>query len=120
MTLLVSGGDVVTMNPARDVLVGGTVAVEGNRVVAVGRTSELRAQFPEAEVLDATGCVVTPGMVNAHQHHTGDPLIKSCIPDMIQSGVWAPCTGTAHEKIDSPGGRSSGTQLRARGSPVVC
>ena len=36
------------------------------------------------------------------------------------SGVWASLSGTAHEKIDSPGGRSSGTQLRASGSPVVC
>jgi 5-methylthioadenosine/S-adenosylhomocysteine deaminase len=86
MTLLVSGGDVVTMNASRDVLVGGTVAIEGNRIVAVGRTSELQAQFPDAEALDATGCVVTPGMINAHQHHTGDPLVKSCIPDRILSG----------------------------------
>ena len=36
------------------------------------------------------------------------------------SGVWASLSGTAQEKIDSPGGRSSGTQLRASGSPVVC
>jgi 5-methylthioadenosine/S-adenosylhomocysteine deaminase len=104
VTLLVSGGDVVTMNPARDVLVGGTVAVDGNRIVAVGRTSELRAQYPDADVLDATGCVVTPGMVNAHQHHTGDPLIKSCIPDLIQSGdaifSWAVPIHGAHTADD--------------------
>lgn len=84
--LLIAGGDVVTMNPARDVLVGGTVAIAGNRIVGVGRTAELRALHPGAEVLDARGCVVTPGMVNAHQHHTGDPLLKSCIPDLIESG----------------------------------
>jgi 5-methylthioadenosine/S-adenosylhomocysteine deaminase len=104
VTLLVSGGDVVTMNPARDVLVGGTVAVDGNRIVAVGRTSDLRAQYPDADVLDATGCVVTPGMVNAHQHHTGDPLIKSCIPDLIQSGdaifAWAVPIHGAHTADD--------------------
>jgi 5-methylthioadenosine/S-adenosylhomocysteine deaminase len=104
VTLLVSGGDVVTMNPARDVLVGGTVAIDGNRIIAVGRTAELRARFPGAEVLDATGCVVTPGMVNAHQHHTGDPLIKSCIPDLIQSGdaifSWAVPVHGAHTPDD--------------------
>ncbi len=102
--LLISGGDVVTMNPARDVLVGGTVAVAGNRIVGVGPTSELRALHPEAAVLDASGCVVTPGMVNAHQHHTGDPLVKSCIPDMIQSGdaifSWAVPIHGAHSADD--------------------
>ena len=104
MTLLVRGGDVVTTNPAREVLVGGTVAIDGNRIVAVGKTSELTARYPDADVLDATGCVVTPGMVNAHQHHTGDPLIKSCIPDMIQFGdaifSWAVPVHSAHTADD--------------------
>ena len=86
-TLLVSGGDVVTMNPAREVLVGGTVAVAGDVIAAVGSSTELAGRYPEAEVIDAAGCVVTPGMVNAHQHLTGDPLIRSCIPDLLPPGA---------------------------------
>ena len=38
-------------------------------------------------VHDAAGCVVTPGMVNAHQHFTGDPLVRSCIPDLLPPGA---------------------------------
>ena len=86
-TLLVSGGDVVTMNAAREVLVGGAVAVAGDTIAAVGSSTELAGRYPEAEVIDATGCVVTPGMVNAHQHLTGDPLIRSCIPDLLPPGA---------------------------------
>ncbi|MYA86569.1 MAG: amidohydrolase family protein, partial [Acidimicrobiaceae bacterium] len=86
-TLLVSGGDVVTMNTAREVLVGGAVAVAGDVIAAVGSSTELAGRYPEAEVIDATGCVVTPGMVNAHQHLTGDPLIRSCIPDLLPPGA---------------------------------
>jgi len=85
--LLVAGGDIVTMNPAREVIVGGAVAVEGGRIVTIGKEAELRAQWPEAEVLDTTGCVVTPGMINAHEHLTGDPLVKSCIPDLLPPGA---------------------------------
>jgi 5-methylthioadenosine/S-adenosylhomocysteine deaminase len=85
--LLVSGGDVVTMNPDREVLVGGTVAIAGKRIAAVGATAELRRRHPDAQVIDARGCVVTPGMINAHQHHTGDPLVKSCIPDLLPPGA---------------------------------
>ena len=86
-TLLVSGGDVVTMNAAREVLVGGAVAVAGDSIVAVGSSTELAGRYPEADVIDAAGCVVTPGMVNAHQHLTGDPLIRSCIPDLLPPGA---------------------------------
>jgi 5-methylthioadenosine/S-adenosylhomocysteine deaminase len=84
--LLISGGDIVTMNPAREVLAGGTVAVAGNRIVAVGSTSELRRRWRAAEVLDTTGCVVTPGMINAHQH-LGHALSRSCIPDDLVPGT---------------------------------
>jgi len=85
-TTLIAGGDVVTMDGTRRVLVGGAVIVESDTIAAVGSTSELRAAYPQATVVDATGCVVTPGMVNAHQHLTGDPLVRSCIPDQISSG----------------------------------
>ena len=84
--LLIAGGDVVTMNARREVLVGGAVAITGDRIVAVGSTSALRAAHPGAAELDAGGCIVTPGLVNAHQHLTGDPLVRSCIPDLLAPG----------------------------------
>ena len=87
MDLIIAGGDVVTMNDTRQVLVGGSVAVTDGIIVAVGSTAELRTAHPRATVVDATDCVVTPGMVNAHQHLTGDPLVRSCIPDLLAPGV---------------------------------
>jgi 5-methylthioadenosine/S-adenosylhomocysteine deaminase len=86
MKQLIVNGDVVTMNPARGVLVGGSVLVDGDTIAAVGSTSSLLAAHPDAVVIDATGCVVTPGMVNAHQHLTGGPLARSCVPDLLAPG----------------------------------
>lgn len=83
--LLICGGDVVTMNPRREVLLGGAVAIAGDRIAAVGATSALRAAHRGAAEVDAAGCIVTPGLINAHQHHTGDPLVRSCIPDLISA-----------------------------------
>ena len=80
-------GDVVTMNATRDVLLGGAIVFDEGGVIAVGRTSALRAEHPDATVHDVAGCVVTPGMVNAHQHFTGDPLVRSCIPDLLPPGA---------------------------------
>jgi 5-methylthioadenosine/S-adenosylhomocysteine deaminase len=85
--LIIAGGDVVTMNDTREVLLGGSVVVSDGLIVAVGSTSELRAEHPDATVIDATDCVVTPGMINAHQHLTGDPLVRSCIPDLLAPGA---------------------------------
>jgi 5-methylthioadenosine/S-adenosylhomocysteine deaminase len=102
--LIVRGGDVVTMNARREVLVGGSVVVAGGAIVEVGSTSDLDARHPDARVVDATGCVVTPGMIDAHQHLTGDPLIRSCIPDLLPPGAsifeWSVPVHGAHTPDD--------------------
>jgi 5-methylthioadenosine/S-adenosylhomocysteine deaminase len=84
--LLIVNGDIVTMDPTRRVLVGGAIAVTGGHIAAVGSTSEFCARWPHAERVDAAGGVVTPGLVNAHQHITGDPLARSCTPDNLAPG----------------------------------
>jgi cytosine/adenosine deaminase-related metal-dependent hydrolase len=56
---------VVTMNPAREEVSGGDVLIRGGVIAAVGRGL---AVPPGAEVVEARGCVVTPGLVNTHHH----------------------------------------------------
>lgn len=102
--LLVVDGDVVTMGPDRAVLERTTVAVRDGAIVALGPAAELRAAHPGAEEIDAAGCVVTPGLVDAHQHTTGDPLVRSTIPDDIdaQQAIfdWAVPVHSGHEPGD--------------------
>jgi 5-methylthioadenosine/S-adenosylhomocysteine deaminase len=102
--LIIANGDVVTMNPAREVLLGGSVVVDGSVIVAVGSTASLLAAHPDATVIDATGGVVTPGMVNAHQHLTGGPLARSCVPDLLAPGEsifgWSVPIHDAHSPDD--------------------
>src|SRR5678816_4093546 len=59
-----SGGTIVTMDPARPHASGDVVAVDG-RLTQVGGRAEVPAG---AEVLDARGCVVLPGLVQTHIH----------------------------------------------------
>jgi 5-methylthioadenosine/S-adenosylhomocysteine deaminase len=102
--LLVLGGRVVTMDAERRVLHGGGVAVLGDRIVAVDGAAALQARFPDAPVLDASDGVITPGLVNAHQHHTGDPLMRGCIPDDLVPGTsifeWSVPAHGAHQGDD--------------------
>ena len=55
---------VVTMNAARAEIAGGDVLIRGGVIAEVGQG----LQAPGAEVLEARGCVVTPGLVNTHHH----------------------------------------------------
>jgi 8-oxoguanine deaminase len=66
-TLLVRNADVlVTMDDARREIRGGGLFVEGNRIVAVGPSDTLPATADA--VLDLSGHVVLPGLVNTHHH----------------------------------------------------
>jgi 5-methylthioadenosine/S-adenosylhomocysteine deaminase len=66
--LLIENATVVTMNPAGDVLAGGAVAVEAGRIRGVYRAGELPRDETVTRRLDARGCAVLPGLVNAHTH----------------------------------------------------
>ncbi len=104
MQRIITGADIVTMNARREVLVGGSVVVDGDLIVAVGATAALLAEYPTATVFDATDCVITPGMIDAHQHLTGDPLVRSCIPDLLPPGAsifeWSVPLHGAHDALD--------------------
>jgi len=83
--LLVLDADVVTMDADRRVVTGASIAVADGRITALGTAEALRARFVGADELDARDCVVIPGLIDAHQHTTGDPLVRSMIPDDISS-----------------------------------
>jgi 5-methylthioadenosine/S-adenosylhomocysteine deaminase len=102
--LLVTGGDLLTLDAERHIVLDGALAIGGGRILAVGTTADVRAAHPGVTELDASGCVVTPGFVNTHQHTTGDPLARSCVPDDLPSGEsifsWAVPLNDAHTPDD--------------------
>jgi 5-methylthioadenosine/S-adenosylhomocysteine deaminase len=65
--LLLTGGTVVTMDPAAGVVEDGAVAVTAGRVSAVGTAAELAGLLP-ARTVDCRGAVVLPGLVDTHTH----------------------------------------------------
>ena len=83
--LLVLGGRLVTQDAGRRVLDGYGVAVTQGLITEIAPSPELKARWLHAPVLDASDGVVIPGLIDAHQHLTGDPLVRSLIPDDITS-----------------------------------
>jgi 5-methylthioadenosine/S-adenosylhomocysteine deaminase len=68
VSLVVTGGDVVTMDGSRRVLSPGAVAVDGTTIVAVDTPEAVARGFSGAETIEAAGHVVLPGLVNTHTH----------------------------------------------------
>ncbi len=64
--LLIEGGTVVVMDEAGTILEGAAVVVEGDRISALIGAGGPRPAG--ARVIDATGHLVIPGLVNAHGH----------------------------------------------------
>jgi len=66
--LLISGGTVVTINRARDIIERGAVLVDGDRIAAVGEAGDLERRHPGAQRIDASSRTVIPGLINTHTH----------------------------------------------------
>jgi 5-methylthioadenosine/S-adenosylhomocysteine deaminase len=66
--LIVRGGTVVTMDGSRRVIENGGVGIKGGRIVAVDKTAAIDRNYAAREVVNATGKVVIPGLINGHTH----------------------------------------------------
>jgi 5-methylthioadenosine/S-adenosylhomocysteine deaminase len=56
------------MDPQRRTFDCGAIAVDGSRIAAIGESAKLEQQYTGAEVIDAKGMLVIPGLINAHTH----------------------------------------------------
>src|SRR5579885_2312817 len=60
---------VITVDPQRRIFSDGAVAIDGGRIVAVGKTRDLEAAYSSAaRVIDARNKVVLPGLIDCHIH----------------------------------------------------
>jgi cytosine/adenosine deaminase-related metal-dependent hydrolase len=74
--ILITNGTVITMDPERRVLERGAVAIQGDRIVAVGDSDTLARSHPAPRVIDASRKVVMPGLIDGHAH-AGHGLVKT-------------------------------------------
>jgi len=96
--LLISGGTIITMDATRRVIPDGAVLVAGGRIQAVGPRAELPSQA--AHVIDATGKVVMPGLIDSHGH-AGHGLIKTM--GSGDSMAWFNACGRIYTHASPPG-----------------
>lgn len=65
--ILVSNGTVLTMDSKDTQLRNGVVAIEKDKIIAVGHMDEF-STWKASRIIDARGGIIMPGLVNAHTH----------------------------------------------------
>ena len=111
VNILIRGGHVLTMDSVGD-LPGADVHIRDGVIQQVGRDLDV----PEAEVIDAAGKIVAPGLVDTHWH-MWNTLLRGMsdgrpTPDgPDRSGYFATCVGIGKHFL--PGDTYAGTRLAA-------
>src|SRR5258708_7826473 len=58
----------ITMDPGRRVIRDAAVAVDGGKIIAVGKSADIKARYAGKSSVDGRHTVATPGFVDCHLH----------------------------------------------------
>ncbi|MCY4145120.1 MAG: putative aminohydrolase SsnA [Chloroflexi bacterium] len=78
--MLIVNARLVTLGAQPDILSDYALLIDGGTIGAVGATDELKARYPQAEIIDARGQIVMPGGICAHTHFYGAYARGMAIP----------------------------------------
>ncbi len=84
--ILLTDGLVVTANALGEVLPQGAVAIKDGKIVAVGATEAIVAEWQAPDVVDCQGAAILPGLINAHSH-VPMSLLRG-LADDLRLDVW--------------------------------
>ena len=83
---LLKNAIVLTMDDDYQIFEPGAVAVQGDKIIAVGFENNLTQAYPDAEVMDCGRKVLMPGLINAHTH-VPMTLLRG-LADDLRLDVW--------------------------------
>lgn len=66
--LLIDNVTVVTIDKQRRILTEAAIVIDQQKILAVGTSAALNAQYANADRLDGDGMVAIPGLIDAHSH----------------------------------------------------
>jgi 5-methylthioadenosine/S-adenosylhomocysteine deaminase len=84
--LLLVNAFILTMNADRSQVPGGAVAIKGQKILALGPETDIKARFTALKTVDCHGKILMPGLVNAHTH-VPMTLLRG-LADDLRLDVW--------------------------------
>jgi len=90
-SILIEDAVVVTMDPHRRVIEGGSILVEGDRIAEIAGPGQRRQRRAEQRI-SAKGMAVIPGLIDTHMH-LAQSLLRGCADDLslvewLSQRVW--------------------------------
>jgi len=67
-SFLITNGTIITMDPERRIISDGAMLVEEGRIIAVGKTDDLKREYSNEQVIDGRNKLILPGLINTHSH----------------------------------------------------
>ncbi len=66
--LIITGGLIVSMNPARTIYQDASIAIKNDSILAIAPRTEIESKYHAALTIDAHGQLILPGFINGHTH----------------------------------------------------
>ncbi len=66
--IIIRGGTIITVDSQMRIIEHGAIAVNNGRISAISHEEEIVANYSSDNIVDATGKLVMPGLINAHSH----------------------------------------------------
>ncbi|MHA2150192.1 MAG: amidohydrolase [Candidatus Thorarchaeota archaeon] len=90
-SILIKNGYILTLNSDREIITDGTLYIENDTIVDVGKSEDLKDHKAEL-VIDAKNKLVMPGLIDTHTH-LAQALIRGCADDVslvdwLKKYVW--------------------------------
>jgi len=70
VTIVIHNAVIATVDDRDTLHYGAAIAIDADRITAIGPSAEILARHPGAEKVDGTGRMVMPGFANVHTHFT--------------------------------------------------
>ena len=68
INILIKNATILTMNSNRDIIKNGTIAIDKDKIIDVGPTSQIEKKYSADKIIYAQNKVVLPGLINTHTH----------------------------------------------------
>ena len=90
--LIIDGATVITVDPQRRVIADGAVVVENQRIIAVGKSHEIKQKHSADTRIHAENKILMPGLIDCHVH-LAQALIRGTADDVdlipwLRDYVW--------------------------------
>ena len=66
--MIFDNATIITMNPKRQIIANGALAVTDKKIAAAGKSKDIAGLYPEKQRIDCNGGILMPGLIDTHVH----------------------------------------------------